>query len=128
MATGKSPPTITLDPIGKSVRVEFAGEAIAETDGALILREGRLPPVLYIPKTAVRWDLTEATSRSTHCPYKGDACYWSIHANSRTAENAIWGYPQAIDAVAPIRDCVAFYWDKMDAWYLDGVKAETPSF
>ena len=128
MQEGKEAPVITLTPIGKSVRVEFAGETIAETDGALVLREGRLPPVLYIPKAGVRWHLTEATSRSTHCPYKGDACYWSVHANGRTAENAIWRYPAAIDDVAAIRDCVAFYWDRMDAWYLGGDKVDAPEF
>ncbi len=128
MATGKPPPTITLTPFGKSVRVELAGETVAESAGALVLREGRLPPVLYLPKADVNWDLAAPTDRSTHCPYKGDACYWTVSAHGKTAENAIWAYPQAIDAVAPIRECVALYWDKMDAWYLDGEKAGSPAF
>lgn len=123
MAEGKTPPTITLEPLGQSVRVELAGATVAESDRALVLREGSLPPVLYIPKDDVRWALTTTTERSTHCPYKGDARYWSVTANGHTAENAIWAYPQAIDSVAAIRDCVAFYWDKMDAWYLGGQKA-----
>lgn len=122
MAEGKTPPTITLEPFGNSVRVEFAGATVAESNGALVLREGRLPPVLYIPKDDVRWALTAASERSTHCPYKGDASYWNVSTNGRTAENAIWAYPQAIDSIAAIRDCVAFYWDKMDAWYLGGEK------
>jgi uncharacterized protein (DUF427 family) len=46
MAEAKTPPTITLEPFGKSVRVEFAGATVAESSGALVLREGRLPPVL----------------------------------------------------------------------------------
>jgi len=128
MAEGKTPPTITLEPYGKSVRVEFGGETVAESGNALVLREGRLPPVLYIPKADVNWSITTATDRSTHCPYKGDASYWSVSANGQTAENAIWGYPQAIEAVSAISDCVAFYWDKMDGWYLDGAKAAAPDF
>ncbi len=128
MAERKTPPTITLEPLGKQVRVEFAGEAVADTANALVLREGALPPVLYIPKGDIRWDLTQATDRSTHCPYKGDASYWSVTANGQTAENAIWGYPQAIDAVAPIRECVVLYWNKMGAWYLGGEKADAPAF
>lgn len=123
MAEAKIPPTITLEPLGKSVQVAFAGETVAESDGALVLREGSLPPVLYIPRDDVQWALTAATTRSTHCPYKGDATYWSVTANGRTAENAIWAYPQAIESVAAIRGCVAFYWEKMDAWYLGGEKA-----
>ena len=128
MAEGKTPPTITLTPLGKPVRVEFGGHAVAESDGALVLREGRLPPVLYIPKADVHWNLTEATDRSTHCPYKGDATYWTVSASGQSAENAIWGYPDAIDAVAQIRDCVAFYWTKMDAWYLGSEKVAEPNF
>lgn len=128
MAEGKTPPTITLTPFGRNVRVEFGGATVADSDGALVLREGRLPPVLYIPKADVNWQLTEATDRSTHCPYKGDASYWSVSANGQTAENAIWAYPQAIDSVAAIRGCVALYWDKMDAWYLGGEKAVAADF
>ncbi len=128
MATGKQPPKITLEPAGKPLRVEFGGETLVETDGALILREGSLPPVLYVPKADVRWDLTEATDRSTHCPYKGDAQYWSVSANGKTAENAIWSYPQPIDSVAQIANCVALYWNKMDAWYLGGEHLPEPAF
>lgn len=128
MSDGKTPPTITLTPLGKSVRVEFAGETVAESDGALVLREGSLPPVLYIPKADVNWALAEPTERSTHCPYKGDACYWSVSANGRAAENAVWAYPDAIEAVEAIRGCVALYWDKMDAWYLGGQKTDRPAF
>lgn len=122
MAEAKTPPAITLEPLGQSVSVEFAGETVAESNGALVLREGSLPPVLYIPKDDVKWALTAASARSTHCPYKGDANYWNVAANGRTVENAIWAYPQAIESVAAIRECVAFYWDKMDAWYLGGEK------
>ena len=128
MADSKTPPTITLEPFGKNVRAAFAGETVADSDGALVLREGRLPPVLYIPRADVNWPVAAPTDRTTHCPYKGDACYWSVSANGRTAENAIWAYPHAIEAVAPIRDCVALYWDKMDAWYLGGEKADKPAF
>lgn len=128
MNNGKTRPAITLTPFGKSVRVEFAGETVAESAGALVLREGSLPPVLYIPKADVNWALAAPTERRTHCPYKGDACYWSVSVNGRAAENAIWAYPDAIEAVAAIRGCVAFYWDKMDAWYLGGQKADRPAF
>jgi len=127
MADRKEPPTITLEPADARLRVEFGGEILAESDRALILREGRLAPVFYIPKDAIRWELAAPTDRVTHCPYKGDAQYWSVTAGGKTVENAIWAYPQAIDEVAPIRDCVALYWDKMDAWFLCGERLENPT-
>ena len=120
--------TITLDPAPATLRVEFGGEVIAESDDALILREGSLPPVAYIPCADVRWQVVQETDRQTFCPYKGTARYWSITAGGRTAENAVWAYPQAIDAVAEIQDCVAFYWDRVDAWHLDGKELSKPPF
>ncbi len=126
----QSPPPrkITLEPASDSIRVEFAGATIAETRNALILREGSYPPVAYIPRADVRWELLRDSDHQTFCPYKGTARYWSVAAGGRIAENAVWGYPQAIDAVAEIQDCVAFYWDRMDAWYLGGKPLAKPAF
>jgi uncharacterized protein (DUF427 family) len=128
MAPAKQSPTITLLPAGAPVRIMFASEELVNTDDALVLREGSLPPVLYIPKADVRWELTTATDRSTHCPYKGDAQYWSVSANGKTAENAIWSYPDPIESVSAIGDCVALYWDKMDAWFLGDQQLTGPTF
>ncbi|MFQ5693930.1 MAG: DUF427 domain-containing protein, partial [Nitrospinota bacterium] len=53
----------------------------------------------------------------TRCPYKGDASYWTVTAGGRTAENAVWSYEDPIDEVAGIEGHMAFYWDRMDAWF-----------
>lgn len=129
-AESASPPprTITLEPAPGRVRVEFGGTAVADTDNALILREGSLPPAFYIPHSDVRWEVMEETDRQTFCPYKGTARYWSINAGGQRAENAVWAYPQAIDSVAGIQNCVAFYWSRVDAWYLAGERLESPTF
>ncbi len=36
--------------------------------------------------------LLKPTAHSTHCPYKGDASYFSIEADGKTLENAVWSY------------------------------------
>jgi uncharacterized protein (DUF427 family) len=51
----------------------------------------------------------------THCPYKGDAVYWSIRSGPRTVENAVWSYEAPYDDVAPIKGFLAFYPDRVDA-------------
>ncbi|MCA8929202.1 MAG: DUF427 domain-containing protein [Alphaproteobacteria bacterium] len=122
------PRTITLEPAPAPVRVEFAGTTLAESDRALILREETLPPAFYIPRADVRWEALRESDRQSFCPYKGTARYWSVQVGDREAENAVWGYPEAIDAVAPIRDCVAFYWNRVDAWYLDDRRLDAPNF
>jgi uncharacterized protein (DUF427 family) len=104
-----------FEPTPKRVRVEFGGETIADTTGAHLLFETGLLPLYYFPVEDVRMDLLERTDHATHCPVKGDAAYWTVRAGGRTAENAIWGYPEPI---APwLKGYVAFYWNAMDAWY-----------
>ena len=128
MSQSPPPRKITLEPAQDTIRIEFGGKTIAESSKALILREGAYPPVAYIPKADVRWEMMQDSDHNTFCPYKGTARYWSVTAGDRRAENAVWGYPEAIDAVAEIQDCVAFYWDRMDAWYLGGRVIDKPAF
>ena len=60
--------------------------------------------------------MLEPSDHSTHCPFKGDASYWSVRVGDRLAENAVWGYPEPIDDAPPLVGYYAFYWNKMDEW------------
>src|SRR5690606_15899149 len=77
----------------------------------------RLLPVYYVPRKDVRFDLLEATDHSTHCPFKGDARYWTVRAGGREAENAVWGYDEPIEGAPDLSPYVAFYFGRMDHWY-----------
>ncbi|NOG69517.1 DUF427 domain-containing protein [Roseicella sp. DB1501] len=105
---------ITIEPNPKRVRVTFNGQVVAESRRALTLREASYPPVLYIPREDAAMALLRRTERSTHCPYKGDAAYYSIEAGDRRAENAIWSYEAPYPAVAAITGHLAFYPDRVD--------------
>lgn len=106
---------ITIAPNPKRVRVTLGGTVVAETARALTLREAGYGPVQYVPRGDVRMALLTRTSRSTHCPYKGDAGYYSIEAGGRRAENAVWSYEAPFPAVAEIAGHLAFYPDRVDA-------------
>jgi uncharacterized protein (DUF427 family) len=101
----------------RRVRVRAAGQVIADTTHALLMREGEHTPVYYIPMADVRMDLFQPTDHSTHCPYKGDASYWTLTAGDAVAENVMWAYRAPFDECAAVRDHVAFYWDRMDSWW-----------
>jgi uncharacterized protein (DUF427 family) len=105
---------ITISPSDKRVKVTFGGKVVADTRKALSLKEATYPPVLYIPRNDVDMSLLLRTSHSTHCPYKGDASYFSIKAGERVAENAIWSYEKPFDDVAEIAGYVAFYPNRVD--------------
>ncbi|MFN3233343.1 MAG: DUF427 domain-containing protein [Alphaproteobacteria bacterium] len=115
---GKKAHHIKIDPEPASVRVELGGEVIAETSAAVVLREGSIPPVYYIPREDVRPEVLTATSRLTHCPFKGDASYWTLEAGGKTLENAVWSYQDPFDQVAAIKGHMAFYVDRVDSFII----------
>jgi len=111
--TPDHPITITAAP--HRVRVTFAGRVVADTKRALSLVEASYAPVMYIPREDVDLATLERTSHKTHCPYKGDASYYSIHADSRNAQNAAWSYEHPFEAVAAIAGYMAFYPNRVDS-------------
>lgn len=104
---------ITITPSKTRVRVRFGGKIIADTTQALTLKEASYPPVYYIPRADADMSLLQATDRSTHCPYKGDASYFSISAGGESADNAVWSYEKPFPAMAEIKDHLAFYPNKV---------------
>ena len=100
---------ISITPSDVRWQARFEGEVIADSTRALVLQEASYPPVVYFPKADVAMDHLAATSRSTHCPYKGDASYFSISLDGETAENAVWAYEMPYPAMAEIAGLVAFY-------------------
>jgi uncharacterized protein (DUF427 family) len=105
---------ITIQQNPKRVRVTVNGRTIADTNRALTLREATLPPVQYIPREDVDMTTLQRTAHTTHCPYKGDASYFSILVENKSVENAVWSYESPYPAVAEIKDHVAFYPDRVD--------------
>jgi len=104
---------ITITPNPKRVRVSAGGVVIAETAHALTLKEARYPAVQYVPRTDANMALLERTGRTTHCPYKGDASYFSVKADGKTLDNAIWTYETPFPAMTEISGHLAFYPDRV---------------
>jgi uncharacterized protein (DUF427 family) len=97
---------------GKRVRVTVKGEVIADSRDAVELREGSYPVAYYLPRPDVRMERLARTSHSTHCPFKGDASYFSIVDGP---ENAVWSYERPYDEMLDIKELLAFYPEKVDA-------------
>ena len=105
---------IDVKPAPGRVRVTFAGETIADTTRALELRETTYKSVFYIPRADAKMALLERTAHATHCPYKGDASYFTITANGRASENAVWSYETPFPHMAQIEGYLAFYPSRVD--------------
>ncbi|MFO1109959.1 MAG: DUF427 domain-containing protein [Bradyrhizobium sp.] len=104
---------ITITPNPKRVRVSVGGVVVADTTRALTLKEASYPAVQYVPRTDANMALLDRTERVTHCPYKGDANYFSIRADGAMLENSIWTYEKPYPAMAEIAGHLAFYPDKV---------------
>jgi uncharacterized protein (DUF427 family) len=106
---------ITISPAGGKVRVTVAGKIVAESTRALRLEEKGYPPVYYLPRSDADVSLLVRTTHYTYCPYKGDCTYYSIPIGGTTSEYAVWTYEKPYDAVAIIKDHLAFYPTRVDA-------------
>jgi uncharacterized protein (DUF427 family) len=106
---------IAIEPNPRRVRVVVGGFIVAETTRALTLKEAHFPPVQYIPREDAQMDLFERTDRASHCPYKGDAAYYTVTAGGIVARNAAWIYENPYPAVKEIAGHLAFYPDRVEA-------------
>ncbi len=106
---------ITIERTPSRVVVKVAGKTVADTRRALTLREANYPPVFYVPREDADMALLARTDHSTYCPYKGDASYYSITPGGERSINAIWTYEAPHDAVAQIKNHLAFYPDRVDS-------------
>lgn len=88
--------------------VRSGGAVLGESANALELTEGDMDPVIYFPREDIAMAFLDRTSKSTHCPHKGDASYFSIANKSSVTENAAWSYEDPLEAVARIKDFLAF--------------------
>jgi adenylate cyclase len=110
---------LSIEPSPRRVRVVWNGVTVAETERALRLRETRHEPVYYLPREDVRMDLMRPSSYRTHCPFKGDASYWSLEVDGRVAENVLWGYEDPLPEAEALRGHVAFYRSRVDGLFTE---------
>jgi uncharacterized protein (DUF427 family) len=104
---------ITITPSDTRVTVRAGGRTIIDTSRALVLREANYPPVYYLPREDADMAALTRSELSTHCPYKGDASYYSVPGDK--GANAVWTYEDPCPAMAAIRGHLAFYPDRVDS-------------
>ncbi|MEN8184376.1 MAG: DUF427 domain-containing protein [Myxococcota bacterium] len=105
---------VDLEPNAGRVRVRLAGEVVADSERALLVRETKHDPVVYFPRQDVRFDLLERTEHRTFCPFKGDACYWTLRVGDRTETDLVWSYEDPFEEVEGLKDYVSFYPDRVE--------------
>ena len=115
---------LIIEPADRRVRVEIGGETVADSARALVMHETRLPLVYYFPRDDVRMDLLTPSDHRTYCPFKGNATHWSLTVGGKTVENVAWSYDAPFDEAATVEGRIAFYWDRVDAWFADDTRID----
>ena len=102
---------ITTHPLTATVRVQRDGQVLAASNRAIALDETGLPTRDYLPRDDVRIDLLTPSATTSHCPFKGDASYFSAPG----AADAFWVYesPSEKDAL-PIAGMLAPWPGRVD--------------
>ena len=100
---------ITVTDAPERWRVRYANHVIADSADALLLKEADYPPVVYFPREDVSMEYLARTDHHTHCPYKGEASYFTLEVGGERFENAAWSYESPRDEVTEIKGFIAFY-------------------
>ncbi|MFG6530642.1 MULTISPECIES: DUF427 domain-containing protein [unclassified Sulfitobacter] len=99
---------IKITPAEGTWVVRAGGAVLGESTGALELREGDYPPVIYFPRGDIAMAFLDGTDKTSHCPHKGDATYFSVVTKSRTLQDAVWSYENPKADVSEIKGYLAF--------------------
>ena len=113
-----------LEPVGRRVRVVFAGQTVADSICALRVLETSHPPTYYIPPQDVRADLLERSARRSFCEFKGEARYVSLRVGGRVSLDCGWTYPDPAPGFRPLKDHVAFYAGRVDECWVGDERAQ----
>lgn len=108
---GPDHPIATERAAGRVI-VTYQNATLADSGKALRLREADYDPVLYIPRSDVNLSLLERSETHTHCPYKGEAAYFTLKSGGPA--DMAWSYEAPYPAMAEIKDYVAFDPAKVD--------------
>jgi uncharacterized protein (DUF427 family) len=100
-------------------RAMFSHHVIADSADAIILEEPGHSPVVYFPREAVAMEYMARTDRVTHCPFKGDACHYTLLMDANFAENGVWSYEDPLPGAELIEGRIAFYPNVAELYEVD---------
>ncbi|HEX2065000.1 MAG TPA: DUF427 domain-containing protein, partial [Acidimicrobiales bacterium] len=109
----------------RHVEVVVNGVRVADSHQPRLLFETSLPVRYYMPLVDLRLDLLRPSEKTSRCPYKGTATYWSVEAGGEVFPDLVWCYRAPVLESAKIAGLACFFNERVDL-YVDGVVQERP--
>lgn len=101
------------------LRATVAGRTVLDTRRARLLHETGILPQPYAPLEDYDRSLLEATETVTHCPFKGDASYWTLRVDGEERADALWTYETPQPESSWLKGYGCLYWDRVDEWWVE---------
>jgi uncharacterized protein (DUF427 family) len=108
-----------FEPDARRLRAYVGDTVVLDTTRAQLLHETGIRPVAYAPLEDYAVELMERSDKSTHCPFKGDASYWTVRVGDEVREDAIWAYEEPLEEASWLRGYAALYFDRVDRWMVE---------
>ncbi len=86
------------------MKAYWNGQLLAESDDTVVVENNH-----YFPTSSLKMEFFKPSDTKTHCPWKGQASYYSIDVNGEENKDAAWYYPSPKEAAKEIKDRVAFW-------------------
>ncbi len=115
---------ILFEPDPRRLRAYVGDTLVLDTTGAHLLHETGIRPVVYVPRADIDESLLERTDTTSHCPFKGDATYWSLRVGDDLRPDVVWGYEEPLAAAGWLRGFAALYFDRVDRWLVEDEKVD----
>lgn len=105
---------VDVRPTSRRASVRAGGNEVASSARVMVLSETGLPNRIYLPRDDLADGLLTPSEKATHCPYKGDAAYWSVAAEEGVLEDAAFAYAEPFDDAIRVSGMVSFLHDEIE--------------
>ncbi len=108
---------LAADP--RRIRALVRDVVVLDSTRAHLLYETGIGPRVYAPLADYDQELLTPTDTTSHCPFKGDASYWTISVGDEVREDALWAYRDPLPEAAWLDGLGALYPSKVDGWVVE---------
>jgi uncharacterized protein (DUF427 family) len=86
------------------MKASWNGVVVAESDDTVVVEGNH-----YFPESSLKREYVSFSNHRTTCHWKGQALYHSLLVNGDTNPDAVWYYPEPLQAARQIQGRVAFW-------------------